>query len=270
MTVQLTPDWATELTKVFSRKGTIDNLIKKWNEYKYLPLTPPAGYETGAKVFLTYLCANLQQFLTMLLLIKDMGYMVDKSGDEYFKLYYKLTDQPVIKPQFELFDKPTVQPAFSPFGPSFEPTQFSFFDEPVLTKPAPYSPPFNHSPVKSPMPTAPLFGLNMSDGDGTNSARNDPLPAAPTVHSSYGCIIANNQITEGIELPKRVEDEHIAGPFENKCSSCLKHAVNIVFIPCAHMCSCYSCALGLVTGSKRCPICKLEIKLMVNPIVVKK
>ncbi|XP_042858053.1 death-associated inhibitor of apoptosis 2-like, partial [Penaeus japonicus] len=47
------------------------------------------------------------------------------------------------------------------------------------------------------------------------------------------------------------------------CKICMDTEMNVVFLPCAHMVTCVSCAVALT----QCPICRKDIKYTIKPIV---
>lgn len=51
-------------------------------------------------------------------------------------------------------------------------------------------------------------------------------------------------------------DEHQKLKNERMCKICFENICNIVFIPCGHLCTCFSCASSL----KLCPLCRAVIK----------
>ena len=94
------------------------------------------------------------------------------------------------------------------------------------------------------------------------------LPPAPKVAAEESTF--NDSIFyKGIELPKEVKNERNAGPYENKCVTCSERVINIVFLPCCHQCNCFTCARNLVDKNPICPVCRAEIKAMINPKIVK-
>ena len=79
----------------------------------------------------------------------------------------------------------------------------------------------------------------------------------------------NSMFYHGIEISKDVKNEHIAGTYETKCTTCMVNAVNAVFLPCGHECNCFTCARELVATNPICPFGCGELIGVLNPIIPK-
>ena len=49
---------------------------------------------------------------------------------------------------------------------------------------------------------------------------------------------------------------------DKNCKICMAAKIQIVFLPCTHMITCLTCALSVA----KCPICRIEIKYIINPV----
>lgn len=66
------------------------------------------------------------------------------------------------------------------------------------------------------------------------------------------------EINRIIEESKNEYEQLKNPPFSgiNKCKVCLNSDIEIIFLPCGHVCSCFKCGINL----KNCPICREPIK----------
>lgn len=55
---------------------------------------------------------------------------------------------------------------------------------------------------------------------------------------------------------EKIRDSHM-------CKVCMDAEIDMVFLPCAHMVTCSTCALALT----QCPICRNDIKYAIKPIL---
>lgn len=92
-------------------------------------------------------------------------------------------------------------------------------------------------------------------GEGEGSAVMEQASTSGVKHQS-GAVTSPQSTKELAEELERIRDIRM-------CKVCMDAEMDVVFLPCAHMVTCASCAVALT----QCPICRNDIKFTIKPIV---
>lgn len=71
----------------------------------------------------------------------------------------------------------------------------------------------------------------------------------------------HNETDENVNSQPTVskEKEEVDLPDVDKCTVCMTKQIDVVLIPCGHMCVCKDCSLLICKNDDRCPICRRTI-----------
>ena len=128
-------------------------------------------------------------------------------------------------------------------------------------------------PVSSDSPPTRIDNNSNNNNDYyNNNSNNNPPLHINRYHQPISSSSISTTATTGEFLQSNLEDaidmaniEKINIGEKYKCKICMDSDIEIVFLPCNHMCCCGKCFMSM--EKNECPICRIKIEYAINPIL---